>query len=123
MNKLSNLNSKLLSTGKKYTAPKTIVSNETIDLSMILFIYACFFILLFVILVLNTDYNNLNKYKRFSHDPEEATNIFGRIKSWFLCDKNCTTNTVLTSKNNTNINHKVNDIKGLNTQQQCWADK
>jgi hypothetical protein len=125
MSQLASLNSKLLATGQKHTVSKSkaAISNETIDLSMILFVFGCFFVLMFVILVLNSDYENLDKYKHFSHDPE-SMGLMDRIKSWFLCGQECKTK----QKNNTNnrINNSIttgtNNIPGLNKKGQCWSN-
>lgn len=125
MSQLASLNSKLLATGQKHTVSKSKVSisNETIDLSMILFIYGCFFILMFVILVLNSDYKNLDKYSHFSHDPE-SMGFIDRIKSWFLCGQECkvkprnNTNTIMNASTPTG----PNNIPGLNQKGQCWSN-
>lgn len=112
MNQLASLNSKLLSTGKKYTSAKskTAITNETIDLTMILFIYGCFFILMFVILILNSDYKNLDKYKHFSHDTEPLEPGFiNRLKSWFMCGQECKVKSSTYNHNrNRNSNHNTN---------------
>ena len=125
MSQLASLNSKLLATGQKHTIRKSnaAISNETIDLSMILFIYGCFFVLMFAILVLNSDYKNLDKYRHFSHDPE-SMGFIARVKSWFLCGQECKAK----PRNNTNtrINNSIptgtNTIPGLNQKGQCWSN-
>lgn len=125
MSQLASLNSKLLATGKKHTLSTKSNANitaETIDLSMILFIYGCFFILMFVILVLNSDYKNLDKYRHFSHDPA-SMGIIDHIKSWFLCGQECKVKPALTvtSTNNKSGTSTVTNPAGLNNKGQCWS--
>ena len=126
MNQLASLNSKLLATGKKHTVSKSksVISNETIDLSMILFIFGCFFVLMFIILVLNSDYENLDKYRHFSHDPESIS-FMDRLKSWFLCGQECkvkrATRATNTSNNKTTLG-ETNTTPGLNQKGQCWSN-
>ncbi len=124
MSQLASLNSKLLATGQKHTVRKSTaaVSNETIDLSMILFIYGCFFVLMFIILVLNSDYKNLDKYKHFAHDTE-SIGFIAWVKSWFLCGQECKV------KSRNTLNDKItisaptvtNSMPGLNQKGQCWS--
>lgn len=128
MNQLASLNSKLLATGKKHTInkSKSAISNETIDLSMILFVFGCFFVLMFIILVLNSDYKNLDKYKHFSHDPE-SMGFMDRLKSWFLCGQECRgkrpiSNIKPDTSNNKSTPTCTNTISGLNQKGQCWSN-
>lgn len=126
MSQLASLNSKLLATGKKHTLStksKAGITDETIDLTMILFIYGCFFIIMFVILVLNSDYKNLDKYRHFSHDPTSMS-IMDRIKSWFLCGQECKVKPAYTidSVNNKSGHSSVTNPVGLNNKGQCWSE-
>ena len=126
MNQLASLNSKLLATGKKHTLSKTksAISNETIDLSMILFVFICFFVLMFIILVLNSDYENLDKYKHFSHDPE-SMGLMDRLKSWFLCGQECkgkSSKWTPDTSNNKSTPTGTNTTPGLNQKGQCWSN-
>jgi hypothetical protein len=126
MNQLASLNSKLLATGKKHTTskPKSAISNETIDLTMILFVFGCFFVLMFIILVLNSDYKNLDKYKHFSHDPE-AMGFIDRLKTWFLCGQECKVKRATRTpdaKNNNSTTTETNTTPGLNQKGQCWSN-
>lgn len=126
MNQLASLNSKLLATGKKHTInkSKSAISNETIDLSMILFVFGCFFVLMFIILVLNSDYKNLDKYKHFSHDPE-SMGFMDRLKSWFLCGQECKVKSpkrTPDTSNNKSTPTGTNTTPGLNQKGQCWSN-
>ena len=120
-NSLASLNSKLLATGKRPTSIKArqTVSNESIDLTMILFIYGCFFVLMFIILILNADYTNLDKYRRFSGDPQ-TMGLIDRLKSWFLCNQNCK----LRYDTETTIPGATQNAMppGFNSKGQCWSN-
>jgi hypothetical protein len=91
---------------------------------MILFVFGCFFVLMFIILVLNSDYENLDKYKHFSHDPE-SMGFMDRLKSWFLCGQECKDKNPKRTPDTSNKKSTPTDTNttpGLNQKGQCWSN-